>query len=69
MLYSIIILAALSFLFLWKGGVWGLLAGLIIGEIVNILFLSFPSWTLFPILLVCAVIVLSAVFGERGGQR
>jgi hypothetical protein len=69
MLYSIIILAALSFLFLWKGGVWGLLAGLIIGEIVNILFLSFPTWTLFPILLVCAVIVLSAVFGERGGQR
>jgi hypothetical protein len=66
-LYSIIILAALSFLFLWKGGVWGLFVGLAIGEIVDILFLGFPSWTLYPLVGAEIVIVATALLGERGG--
>jgi hypothetical protein len=67
LLYSVIILAVLSFLFLWKGGVWGLFIGLAIGEIVDILFLGFPSWTLYPLVGAEIVIVATALLGERGG--
>ena len=67
-LYSVIIISALSFLFLWKGGVWGLFFGIAIGEIISILFLGFPSWTLYPLIGVEIVIVATAVLGERGSS-